>query len=93
MKLGERIDSPEYRYLKRLAQIGLSKDILSMAAFNLKQYLPIDRNCIAIDLDATSENTGLFEPDSCASAAAWLDSTRAAIRRSQAPPPPQHDLL
>ena len=93
MKLGHSMDSSEYRYLRRLAQIGLSKDILSMAEFNLKQYLPVDRNCIAIDADATSENTGLFEPDSGVSAAAWLDSTRAAIRRSQAPQPLQHDLF
>ena len=93
MKLGHSIDSPEYRYLKRLAQIGLSKDILSMAEFNLNQYLPVERNCIPIDADATAENTGLFEADSGVSAAAWLDSSRAAIRRSQAPPPPQHAVV
>ena len=91
-KLGHSIESSEYHFLRRLVQIGLSKDNLSMAEFNLKQYLPVDRDCISIDTDATSENTGLFEPESGVSAAAWLDSTRAAIRRSQAPQPLQHDL-
>ena len=93
MKLGHNIDSPEYRYLKRLAQIGLSKEILSMAEFNLNQHLPVDRNCISIEADTTTENTGLFEADLGVSAVAWLDSTRAAIRKSKAPPPPQHDLV
>ena len=39
MKLGQSLDSAEYRYLKRVAQVGLSKDVLSMAKFNLNQYL------------------------------------------------------
>ncbi len=93
MKLGQTQYTTEYRYLKRLAQIGLSKDILSMAKFNLNQYLPIDRNSISVDSKTTIENTGLFEADSGVSAVAWLDSTRAAIRRSQAPPPPQYNLV
>ena len=93
MKLGQILDSAEYRYLKRVAQVGLSKDILSIAKFNLNQYLPVDRNIIAVDSNTTAENTGLFEADAGVSAMAWLDSTRAAIRRSQAPAPPQHDLI
>ena len=93
MKLGHNIDSPDYHYLKRLAQIGLSRDVLSVAEFNLHQHLTVDRNCISIDADSTSENTGLFELDSGVSAAASLNSTRAAIRKSHAPPPPQHDLV
>lgn len=93
MKLGQTENSAEYRYLKRVAQVGLSKDVLSMAKFNLNQYLPVDRNTIVVDSNTSAENTGLFEADSGLSAMAWLDSTRAAIRRSQAPPPPQHDLI
>ena len=93
MKLGQIVNSTEYRFLKRVAQVGLSKDTLSMAKFNLNQCLPVDRNTIAVDSNITAQNTGLFEADSGLSAMAWLDSTRAAIRRSQAPPPPEHDLI
>ena len=60
MKLGQTMDSAEYRYLKRVAQIGLSKDVLSMAKFNLNQYLPIDRNTIAVDANTTVKSTPAF---------------------------------
>ena len=93
MELGQTVNSTEYRYLKRVAQVGLSKDTLSMAKFNLNQCLPVDCNTIAVDSNTTAQNTGLFEADSGLSAMAWLDSTTAAIRRSQAPPPPEHDLI